>query len=68
MGLGGGGEIEGGRWAWVGWGRVVVGKWRQLHLNINLKKWKMYVNIPNINHKVILTIILLITGLKCSGQ
>ena len=27
--------IEGGRWAWAGWGDVVVGKWRQLYLNIN---------------------------------
>ena len=30
-----GGRIEGGRWGWVGWGKVVVGKWRQLYLNIN---------------------------------
>ena len=29
---------EDGRWAWVGWGKVVVGKWRQLYLNINKKK------------------------------
>ena len=29
-------RIEGGRWVWVGWGRVVgVGKWRQLYLNNN---------------------------------
>ena len=30
--------IDGGRWAWVGQGKVVVGKWRQLYLNINKKK------------------------------
>ena len=33
----GGGGIEGGRWVWVGWGKVVVGKWRQLYSNTNLK-------------------------------
>ena len=30
-----GGRIQGGRWEWVGWGRVVEGKWRQLCLNNN---------------------------------
>ena len=35
-----GGGIEGGRWAWVGWGKMVVGKWRQLYSNINKKKKK----------------------------
>ena len=34
------GGIEGGRWVWVGWGKVVVGKWRQLYPNINKKKKK----------------------------
>ena len=29
------GRIEGGRWVWVGWGKVVAGKWRQLYLNNN---------------------------------
>ena len=29
--------IEGGRWAWAGQGKVVVGKWKQLYLNINKK-------------------------------
>ena len=24
-----GGRIEGGRWGWLGWGRVVRGKWRR---------------------------------------
>ena len=32
------GRIEGGRWGWVGWGKVVVEKWRQLYSNINFKK------------------------------
>ena len=31
------GGIEGGRWVWVGQGKVVVGKWRQLYLKINKK-------------------------------
>ena len=30
-------RIEGGRWGSVGWGKVVVGKWRQLYLNNNKK-------------------------------
>ena len=30
-----GGRTEGGRWGWVGWGKVVVGKRRQLYLNVN---------------------------------
>ena len=34
------GGIEGGRWGWVGQGRVVAGKWRQLYLNSNKKKKK----------------------------
>ena len=34
-----GGGIEGGRWVWVGWGKVVMRKWRQLYSNIN-KKFK----------------------------
>ena len=36
------GRIEGGRWGWVGLGKVVAGKWRQLYLDNNLKntKWK----------------------------
>ena len=34
------GRIEGGRWGKVGWKKVVVGKWRQLYLNINLKNDK----------------------------
>ena len=32
-----GGRIEGGRWEWVGWGKVVVGKLRLLYLSINKK-------------------------------
>ena len=28
-------RIEGGRWGLVRWGKVVVGKWRQLYSNIN---------------------------------
>ena len=32
------GRIEGGRWEWVGWRKVVAGKWRQLCLNNNKKK------------------------------
>ena len=32
------GRIEDGRYGWVGWGRVVVGKWRQLYLNNNKNK------------------------------
>ena len=31
------GGIEGGRWAWAGQGKVVVGKWK-LYSNINKKK------------------------------
>ena len=33
-----GGRIEGQRWVWVGQGKVVVEKWRQLYLNNNFKK------------------------------
>ena len=32
------GRIEGGRWSWVGQGKVIVGKWRQLYSNINKKE------------------------------
>ena len=35
------GRIEGGSWQWVGQGKVVVGKWRQLYWNINNKKIKI---------------------------
>ena len=28
-----GGRIEGGRWGWMGWWKVVVGKWRKLYFN-----------------------------------
>ena len=35
------GMIVDGRWWWVGWGKMVVGKWRQLYLNIN-KNLKIY--------------------------
>ena len=34
------GSIEGRRWGWMGWGKVVVGKWRQLYLNNNKNKNK----------------------------
>ena len=34
------GRIEGGRWGWVGQGKVEAGKWRQLYLNNNLPKKK----------------------------
>ena len=30
-----GGLIEGGRWGWVGQGKLVVAKWRHLYLNNN---------------------------------
>ena len=33
-----GGNIEGGRWEWVGQRKVVVGKWRQLYLINNKNK------------------------------
>ena len=35
-------ELRGGegRWGWVGWGKVLARKWRQLYLNNNLKMWK----------------------------
>ena len=33
------GRIEGGRWAWVGWGKVVAGNRRKLYLNNNKKKF-----------------------------
>ena len=33
------GKIKGVRWGWVGWVKVVAGKWRQLYLN-NIKKRK----------------------------
>ena len=32
-----GGRIESGWWVWMEWVKVVVGKWRQLYLNINKK-------------------------------
>ena len=41
-----GSGIEGGRWVWAGQGKVVVGKWRQLYLNIN-KKGKKYNTFEN---------------------
>ena len=28
------GRIEGGRWEWVEWGKMVVEKWRQLYMLI----------------------------------
>ena len=34
------GGIKGGRWEWLGWKRVVGGKWRQAYLNNNKKKFK----------------------------
>ena len=34
------GRIEGGKWEWVGQGKVVEGKWRQLYLNKNKRKKK----------------------------
>ena len=34
------GGTEGEWWAWVGQGKVVVGKWRQLYSNINKKSKK----------------------------
>ena len=33
-------RIEGGSWGWVEWGKVVVGKWRQLYSNNNKKRLK----------------------------
>ena len=40
-----GGRIEGRRWGWVGgWGKVVVGKWKQLHLNNNKKEMEKIKN------------------------
>ena len=29
------GRIKGRRWGWLRWGKVVVGKWRQLYSNNN---------------------------------
>ena len=34
-----GARIEGGRWRWLGWEGVVGGKWRQLYLKNNKKKF-----------------------------
>ena len=41
------GGTESGRWMWVGQGKVVVGKWRQLYSNINKKvgEKKIYIYI-----------------------
>ena len=36
------GRIEGGKWGWLGSGRVVRRKWRQQYLNNN-KKIKVYI-------------------------
>ena len=33
-----GDRIESGSWGWVGWGKVVGGKWQQLYLNNNKKR------------------------------
>ena len=33
-----GDRIDGGRWGWMGQGKVVAGKWRQLYLNNNKKR------------------------------
>ena len=30
--------MEGGRWVWLGWGRSMGVKWRQLYLNNNKNK------------------------------
>ena len=31
-------KIEGERWGWVQWGKMVAGNWRQLCLNCNKKR------------------------------
>ena len=36
-----GGGIEDGSWAWAGWGKAMLGKWRQLYSNISKKKKKV---------------------------
>ena len=33
-------RIEGGRWGWMGKGKVVMGKWKQLYLKNNKKNLK----------------------------
>ena len=37
-----GGRIVGGRWAWVGWSKVVAGKWKRLYLKTIKKKERLY--------------------------
>ena len=39
------GRIEGGKWEWVGQGKVVEGKWRQLYLNKNKRKKKRKISL-----------------------
>ena len=41
-----GDRIEGERQGWVGWGRLVGGKWRQLYLNNNKKKNLTFYSMP----------------------
>ena len=38
------GRNKGGKWGWLGWGREVGEKWRQLHLTNNKKNVKKYIN------------------------
>ena len=46
------GSIEGGRWGWVGRGKVAVVKWRQLYLN-NKKERKRRMNVNEMKRKII---------------
>ena len=50
------GCIESGGWEWVGWGKVVAGKWRQLYLNNNFKKLK--IKLKEITKLIIIMMIL----------
>ena len=45
-----------GGWEWVGWGKVVAGKWRQLYLNNNFKKLK--IKLKEITKLIIIMMIL----------
>ena len=63
------GSIAGGRWGWVGRGKVAVGKWRQLYLNNkkekiekNECKWDEEEN----NHTDVPTYLLGVTNQHCN--
>ena len=44
--------VGGGGWGWVGQGKVVVGKWRQLYWNNNKENIKKKCKKRNSNEKI----------------